>query len=129
MSDNDYLEYRFRSYITKVICHARIDYLRKLSWKDHEVSYDEASPEHFAYYDEMLPESKDEFVFENEKIDDAFQKLSVLRKRILELTFINGLKAGEIAVLLGCSINQVYKERHRAIEILRIILGGGKGDR
>ena len=50
MNDSDYLEYRFRSYIIKVIRHARIDYLRKLGWKDHEVSYDEASPEHFAYY-------------------------------------------------------------------------------
>jgi DNA-directed RNA polymerase specialized sigma24 family protein len=52
-----------------------------------------------------------------------------MRRRILELSFIEGLSAMETAHLLGRSVNYIYDQKHAAIKKLRdALLRGGERD-
>ncbi len=122
---------RFTAYMVKVVTTAKIDYIRRQSHWSMELPTDKLSKP-----DDATPEterwqhaaSENEFFFAEERISDALSGLSQMRRRILELSFIDGMSAMEIAEHLGCSVKFVYNERHSAIKKLRNLLlkGGGR---
>lgn len=122
MNLEDNLSYRFTSYITKVIQFARKDYLKKLTWKKHEIPLEMTFLSELGFTDPPLSENKESFSFENQLLETAFQKLSELRRQILELIFVNGMKPSEIAAMLNCPVDFVYREKNRALDKLRQLL-------
>ncbi|MCQ2442319.1 MAG: sigma-70 family RNA polymerase sigma factor [Oscillospiraceae bacterium] len=120
--DNE-LRWRFTAYIEKVIIHARIDYLRAKA-KGKELLYLEELAEEpvidfETQYDAMMTQKYKEFQFEEERFSRAFSELSLIRRRILELLFIDRLEPHEIAEMLHCSRQYVYDQKYKALRQLR----------
>ena len=67
-------------------------------------------------FEEQLAQVNGEFMFKNERMGQAFAKLSITRRKILTLTFVDGFQPDEIARLLGCSVQNVYNERSIALK-------------
>ena len=125
---DDALIARFTAFMVKVVSNAKIEYIRRQRhWKweipmDH-LPMQEESP--FTSERWQNGASENEFDFAEERISNAFSSLPALRRRILELSFIESLPAQEIADELGCSIKYVYDQKHIALKKLRDILMKG----
>ena len=59
------------------------------------------------------------FDFAEQHLADAFRELPLMRRRILELLFVDELSPTEIAQKLHCSVQHVYNQRSLAIKRLR----------
>lgn len=123
---------QFTVFMEKLVTSAKIDYIRRQRHWKWEVLMDKPpepqdmkpAPERW-----LSAVSENEFYFAEERISKALSDLSVLRRRILELSFIEGLSAHEIAEILGCSVKFVYNQKHAALKKLRdILLNGGESD-
>lgn len=101
---------------------ARIDYLRKLKRQVLTAPLDRI-PESQLGYADHLPFDVG-FDFDDERLSQAFVELSSVRQRILTLLFVHEIKPSEIAWLLDCPVEYVYKQRSLAIKRLRWMLGG-----
>jgi RNA polymerase sigma factor (sigma-70 family) len=110
---------RFTVYMELVVTHARIDYSRRQDGKEREVSLDQFPQDETAVYEDPLPVSGDKFDFEEDRLSKAFSELNLLRKRLLTFIFVDGLSAQETADRLGCSVDYVYLQKHRALKALR----------
>lgn len=118
---------KFSAYIEMVIIHAGFDYVRRQGIRKHECSPEDPTTDTRSYED-PLPSTRGEFEFEEDKLSEAFLKLNLLRRRILTLIYVEGLSALETAARLGCSIDYVYLQKHRALKALRDYLMNG-GDK
>lgn len=101
---------------------ARIDYLRKLKRQVPAVPLDSVPESQLGYADRLSPDVG--FDFDDERLSVAFNELSSVRQRILTLLFVHEIKPSEIAWLLDCPVEYVYKQRFLAIKRLRQMLGG-----
>ena len=63
--------------------------------------------------------SPDSFDFEEQRLAEAFRELPLMRRRILEMLFVEDLTPSEIAAKLHCSVQHVYNQRSLAIKRLR----------
>ena len=61
----------------------------------------------------------DSFDFEEQRLAEAFRELLLMRRRILEMLFVEDLTPSEIAAKLHCSVQHVYNQRSLAIKRLR----------
>ena len=61
----------------------------------------------------------DSFDFEEQRLAEAFRELPLMRRRILEMLFVEELTPSEIAANLHCSVQHVYNQRSLAIKRLR----------
>lgn len=121
MKQNE-LQARFTSWMHTLVHRARVDFIRKQQRQVKTISFEELdNPEKFAQEPEFEMMGKG-FSFENEKIGQAFLKLSSTRQRILVLTFVDDFQPDEIARLLGCSVQNVYNERSIALKKLHEIM-------
>ncbi len=68
------------------------------------------------------------FDFEEEKLERAFQNLTGQRQRILTMLFVEEKTPEEIARQLGCSKQNVYKQRSQALRTLKNLLEKGGGE-
>jgi len=68
---------------------------------------------------------KPDFAFEEERLAQAFSELSLMRKEVLRLLFVERMKPKEIAMLLRCSENYVNVQKKRALKELRQMLAEG----
>ena len=68
------------------------------------------------------------FEFEEEKLANAFLSLPLMRKRVLEMLFIEELSDIEIAQNMNCSVKYVYDQKYLALQKLRKSLGGETDD-
>ena len=122
MHDNDNrLFYLFSSYLRRHIRGARIEFLQKAYRWRNEISVADLEM-HMHSSQNTLTESspyKNEFVFEEDRLASAFQKLPERRKKLLEYLFIYDLKPVEIAGLLGCSVDYVYHLKRYTLSTLR----------
>ena len=131
--ENDELRARFTAWIEITLYRAKINYLKKQD-KERKTIYVEALPE------ELLVEESQErkwvhrlteqngFDFEEERLERAFQSLTGQRQRILTMLFVEEKTPAEIARRLGCSQQNVYKQRSQALNVLRNMLEkGGEG--
>jgi RNA polymerase sigma factor (sigma-70 family) len=110
---------RFSAYIKLVVTHARADYLRKYKKLRLDVSLDELPPDKEAVYPAYFADIQGEFVFDNEKIALAFSRLSQIQQQILALIFVEDMPPQAIADKLNISVNNVYLQKHRAIQALK----------
>lgn len=118
IDDDPELLWKFTAYMEQVVKHARIDYLRRQKHQNHETALD-PSYEELLYYEDQIPSSKHEFDFLEDKLATAFSCLNLLRQQILTLIFVEGFSAMEAAEKLGCTVNYVYLQKHRALKSLR----------
>jgi RNA polymerase sigma factor (sigma-70 family) len=119
---------RFTAFVRSVAGYARLEYLRKLEYRKHEAPLDGVPADTLAYED-MPPTAKGDFDFAEEEHSRAFADLSPLRREILKLIFAEGLTAQEAADKLGCSVDNVYLHKHRALKKMRDRLLDGGGSR
>ena len=59
------------------------------------------------------------FDFMESRLADAFRELPLMRRRILEMLFVEELSPVEIAAKLLCTVQHVYNQRSLAIKRLR----------
>ena len=123
---------QFTAFMVTVVTSAKIDYIRRQRHWKWEVLTDklpEAQDNHSNQAKWLSGVSDSEFYFAEERISKALSDLPSLRRRILELSFIEEYSAPEIAEILGCSVKFVYNQKHAALKRLRdILLNGGAAD-
>jgi len=123
---------QFTAFMVKVVTSAKIDYIRRQRHWKWEVLMDkppEPQDDKLNSGRWMNAISESEFYFAEERISKALSDLPTLRRRILELSFIDELSAQEIAEILGCSVKFVYNQKHAALKKLRDnLLNGGEAD-
>lgn len=127
-SEPDILRARFTTWIEKVIKNANIDYLRQQNKIGPEIiSIEELFEDEqlIGARDVFIPEDKDSFDFQEERLSEAFYKLPLMKRKILELLFIECIKPEEIASRLNCSPQYVYNQRFLALKHLRKELDKG----
>jgi len=107
----------YTTYIGRVAGYARQEYQRTLYHRSQETPLEELSEETLALVeDRYFP---GEFDLAEETLSQAINDLLPLRRRVLSMLFVEQLTALEIAERLGCSVNYVYKEKHRALKKIR----------
>lgn len=120
--ERDELRGRFTRFMEVTVRNARIDYLRKLKRQVPTVPLDSIPESQLGYADSRPPDVG--FDFDDERLSRTFAELSSVRQRILTLLFVHEMKPSEIAWLLDCPVEYVYKQRSQAIKRLRQMLGG-----
>ena len=130
-NEPDVLRARFTNWIEKLVKNAKIDYLRQQNKAEPEfVSIDELFEDEqlIGARDVVISEDKDSFDFQEERLAEVFYKLPLMKRKILELLFIECIKPEEIASRLNCSPQYVYNQRFLALKQLRKKLDkGGDG--
>lgn len=128
--ESDVLRARFTVWIEKLIKNARIDFLRQYNKDFKTVSIDELYDDEqlIGDTDIIIREQNSTFDFEEERLAKAFYELPLMKRRILEMLFVEGIKPEEIAKRLNCSAQYVYNQRFRAIKKLREQLSKGGDD-
>lgn len=130
--DRDVLRARFTVWMDTTLSRASARYRDQMKDKLAETvevfSLDEV-PEDY------LPDPRDpyshieigtpDFVFEEERLAQAFSELPLMRKEVLRLLFVEQLKPREIAEKLHCSEAFVSVQKIRALEKLRQLLEEG----
>ena len=128
-SERDELRARFTGWLEVTLYRAKLNYLKKQD-RERNTLYVGMLP------GELLVEKwvhrlteQNEFDFEQENLEKAFQSLTQQRRRILTLLFVEEKTPEEIAGQLGCSKQNVYKQRSQALAVLRNMLEkGGEGN-
>lgn len=115
MDGRDELRGRFTRWIVITAEHAQKNYLRAEKKQLQTVPLEEAD---VAIVDTALL-SPDSFDFEEQRLAEAFRELPLMRRRILEMLFVEELTPSEIAAKLHCSVQHVYNQRSLAIKRLR----------
>ena len=119
------LKARFTLWLDRLMYRARINYLERYYSTPESVGLAQISEELLAKEDvyDLSGETDDGFVFEEERLAQAYRRLPLMKKRILSMSFVNQLSPAEIAERLHCSIGTVYNQKHRAIKALKEWLG------
>jgi len=116
---SSFFTWLYRIALNTTLTHLRKNKLRrffsfeKMNDEDHSAGF----------IDELVTESdsdKAALMSElQEKLNEAFQKLSVKHRTVITLYEIDGLGHGEIANVLGCSIGTVRSRLHYAKQFLQ----------
>ena len=126
----DELQARFTVWLEKVINSAKIDYIRQRAKEPKAMSLEDVKRQtEIAYIQDIRLEdydiSKGEYAFDNERIELAFSTLSKVARQVLLLLYVFDMTPDEVASDLGCSVQNIYKVRARAIEKLKELLKNG----
>ena len=128
-SGNDLLRARFTLWLSTALIRARGRYLETHTEKLDIVPLDEVltnttpdTTDHFV----RIERSKTDFDFEEEKLAKAFSELSLMRREVLRLLFVEEKTPCEIARQLCISPNCVYQFKHQALSKLRRELTKGE---
>ena len=119
MDGRDELRGRFTRWIVITAENAQKNYLRAEKKQLQIVPLEETD---VAIVDTALLSagvSPDSFDFEEQRLAEAFRELPLMRRRILEMLFVEELTPSEIAAKLHCSVQHVYNQRSLAIKRLR----------
>ena len=115
-SEKDELRARFTGWLEVTLYRAKLNYLKRQE-RERNTLYVGVLPEELLVEEDLeqkwvhrLTEQKG-FDFEQEKLEKAFQSLTQQRQRILTLLFVEEKTPEEIAGQLGCSKQNVYKQR------------------
>ena len=104
MDGRDELRGRFTRWIVITAEHAQKNYLRAEKKQLQTVPLEEAD---VAIADTALLSAgvtPDSFDFEEQRLAEAFRELPLMRRRILEMLFVEELTPSEIAAKLHCSV-------------------------
>ena len=125
-NEKDELRARFTVWLKTLLRRAKIDYIRLERRYPKTVTLELTEKETAIPIPEIvIPNS---FDFENDKLRAAFMRLSLSKRNILEMLFVQGLEANEAARELGCTIQHVYNLRSKALKELREELSKEEGD-
>lgn len=125
-NEKDELRARFTVWLKTLLRRAKIDYIRLERRYPKTVTLELTEKETAIPIPEIvIPNS---FDFENDKLRAAFMRLSLSKRNILEMLFVQGLEANEAARELGCTIQHVYNLRSKALKELRKELSKEEGD-
>ena len=124
--EKDELRARFTAFLTTMVKRAKLDYLDKLNALPETVSLSNLPDLEDPNAEIQTAISQTEFEFEAERLAQAFATLPLMRRRILQMLFVEGLNPSEIAAQLNCSVGHVYNQRSLALKKLRAILEGGE---
>lgn len=119
MDGRDELRGRFTRWIVITAEHAQKNYLRAEKKQLQTVPLEEAD---VAIVDTALLSAgvtPDSFDFEEQRLAEAFRELPLMRRRILEMLFVEELTPSKIAAKLHCSVQHIYNQRSLAIKRLR----------
>ena len=127
----DELQAQFTVWLEKVIHSARIDYLRRLEKEPKSISLESIDAVKQISYEQSLDLSvidieNGEYAFEDEDMETAFLTLSKTARRVLLLWVVCDMMPEDIAEELGCSVQNIYKVRARAMEKLKELLRNAK---
>ena len=118
---NEKLRAEFTSWLTSLLQRARIDYFRRKEREVKTVSLDDVKETEIAVTDRYaFLESA--FEFEEERLARAFFSLPIQRQQILTMLYVDELSPEEIARILNCSVDYVYKTKSRSLNALRKML-------
>lgn len=116
---SSFFTWLYRIALNTTLTHLRKNKLRrffsfeKMSEEDHSAGF----------IDELITESdSDKSALMNElqeKLNDAFQKLSVKHRTVITLFEIDGLSHNEISDIVGCSVGTVRSRLHYAKQFLQ----------
>ena len=84
-TDRDELRARFTVYISQVIIHAKLDYIRKVKQRAQEIYLEDLEMEPSVDFEEQYVQAysnTQSFEFEEEKLANAFLSLPLMRKRV-----------------------------------------------
>ena len=121
-TENDELRGRFTVCITKTARNAQINYLRKESRQPKTIPLETTEVQLIASEQDALEQTvsvANGFDFMESRLADAFRELPLMRRRILEMLFVEELSPVEIAAKLHCTVQHVYNQRSLAIKRLR----------
>ena len=122
-SEHDELRARFTAWLETTVYRARLKYLEREKPKVNIVSIEELPESALAVSEKAAyANPKSAFVFEEERLAEAFAKLPIKRQEILTMLFVEERKPEEIARILNCSPQHVYDQRYQALKKLRIAL-------
>ena len=119
LNTKDELRGRFTRWIVVTAQNAQKNYLRTEGKRPKTISIDEID---LPIADTLPSEAETfsgSFDFAEQHLADAFRELPLMRRRILELLFVDELSPAEIAQKLHCSVQHVYNQRSLAIKRLR----------
>ncbi len=118
---DDQLRAQFTKWLDTTIYRAKLKYLRKTAQKLETISLESLAESRQTAYEESWSHaaSETDFAFEEKRLEAAFKKLSVKRRQILALLFVEERKPEAIARLLNCSVQHVYDQRYQALKKLR----------
>lgn len=121
-TENDELRGRFTVWIIKTARNAQINYLRKESRQLKTIPLETTEVQLIASEQDALEQTvsvANGFDFMESRLADAFRELPLMRRRILEMLFVEELSPVEIAAKLHCTVQHVYNQRSLAIKRLR----------
>lgn len=132
-SGRDELRARFTGWLEVTLYRAKLNYLKKQE-KERNTICVGVLPEELLV--EENPEGKwihglteqNGFDFGEERLEKAFRNLTGQRQRILAMLFVEEKTPEEIARQLGCSKQNVYKQRSQALRTLKNLLEKGGGE-
>ena len=133
-SEKDELRAKFTSWLEVTLYRAKLNYLKKQD-RERKTIYVEELPEELMVEENLESQwvhrltEQSGFDFEEERLERAFRSLTKQRQRILIMLFVEDKTPEEIARKLGCSLQNVYKQRSKALAALRNMLEkGGEGN-
>lgn len=102
-----------------MVSRAQKNYLRKYLSKLKTIGLEQIPEECLSQEDKYDLDARDEFTFEEERLAQAYKRLSLMKKRILTMLFVDQLSPAEVARRLHCSVQNVYNQKHRALKSLK----------
>ena len=129
--ERDELRARFTRWMEVTLYRARINYLSRQAREQERFFLVEEIPE--KYLPEEEPEREwfrelladEPFWFTRKSLERAFRSLRSSKQSILTMLFVEERTPGEIAAKLGCSKQNVYKQRALALKELKDMLQRG----
>lgn len=124
--EHDHLRARFTRFLEVMVKRARLNYIQKCRRYPETIPLEYVSEELLATkYPLPTHADTDSFSFEEERLADAFNKLPLMRQKMLTLLFVEELTPLEIAQKMNCSVGHVYNQRSLALQKLRQLLQEG----
>ena len=128
----DVLRGRFTNWLTVLVYHEKMAFIRKMSRQMPEASLDELIESGFQCEDptayQVLEACESPFPMEHETLAKSYMDLPVRRQEILKLLFVDQLDPADVAARLNCTVQHVYNRRSQALQALKAALGEG-GDK
>lgn len=116
---SSFFTWLYRIAINATLTHLRKNRLRAF-FSFEQISEEDNSSELIAALTDKSGADREAFVKElQEKLNEAFLKLSIKHRTVVTLFEIDGLSHNEIAGVLGCSVGTVRSRLHYAKQILQ----------
>lgn len=123
---DDPLKAQFTAWLNTMLIHAKYQFLQDRRKGMTIISLNEIPAdliEDPVNYFSHVENSRSDFDFEEERLAKAFSELTVMRREVLRLLFVEELSPDEVAERLHCSNTMVRQQKSRALKRLRKVLG------